>query len=250
MAPNHDEMWKSYTTRHNQNVKRKLMVRYTGLVKYVIHHSSLSLPNVLEEADLVNYGMLGLSDAIDRFQPERGIKFETYAIPRIKGIIIDELRKLDWLPRSIRKKSRQLNETIRRLEHTHGDEVNSKDIADELSVSVEEYHSLATKTAYMPMLSLDRTYAGADQTTLHEIISADDGENIIDAIANNEIRELIIDALKDLGEKPRLVLSLYYYEELTFKEIGKVLDISESRVSQIHTEAIHTLQNTMKNVLL
>jgi RNA polymerase sigma factor for flagellar operon FliA len=248
MATNHDELWKSYSTRHDPDVKKKLMVRYTGLVKYVIHHSSLSLPNVLEEADLVNYGMLGLSDAIDRFQPDRGIKFETYAIPRIKGIIIDEMRKLDWLPRSIREKSRQLNETIRRLEHTHGDEVNSKNIADELSVSVEEYHTLASKTAYMPILSLDRTYSGTDQTTLHEVISADNGENVIDSIMNEETRELIIEALNDLGEKPRLVLSLYYYEELTFKDIGKILGISESRVSQIHTEAIHAMQQKAEGI--
>ncbi len=249
MTPTHNELWKSYTARHNPDVKKKLMVRYTGLVKYVIHHSNLSLPNVLEEADLVNYGMLGLNDAIDRFQPERGIKFETYAIPRIKGLIIDEMRKLDWLPRSIREKSRRLNETIRRLEHTYGDAVNPKDIADELSVSVEEYHSMATKTAHMPVLSLDRTYAGADQTTLHEIISTNNGDDVIETIANEEIRKLIIDALNNLGEKPRLVLSLYYYEELTFKEIGKVLNISESRVSQIRTEAIHTLQKKMEKVL-
>lgn len=249
MTTNRDEMWKSYKRHHNQEVKKKLMVRYTGLVKYVIHHSSLSLPNVLEEADLVNYGMLGLSDAIDRFQPDRGIKFETYAIPRIKGIIIDEMRKLDWLPRSIREKSRHLNETIRRLEHTHGDELSVKNIADELSVSVEEYHSLATKTAYMPMLSLDRTYAGDDQTTLHEVISIDNGEEVIDTIANEETREMIIEALNSLGEKPRLVLSLYYYEELTFKDIGKILNISESRVSQIHTEAIHVMQEKVESVV-
>jgi RNA polymerase sigma factor for flagellar operon FliA len=248
MATNQDELWKSYKTRHNPDVKKKLMIKYTGVVKYVIHHSSLSLPNVLEEADLVNFGMLGLSDAIDRFQPERGIKFETYAIPRIKGIIIDEMRKLDWLPRSIREKTRQINETIRRLEHTHGDNLNSKDIADELSVSVEEYHSLASKTVHMPMLSLDRTYAGADQTTLHEVVSADDGEDVIDMITKEETRERIIEALNDLGEKPRLVLSLYYYEELTFKEIGKILNISESRVSQIHTEAIHIMQTKVERI--
>jgi RNA polymerase sigma factor for flagellar operon FliA len=249
MVHTHDAMWKSFTTRHNQNIKKKLMVRYIGLVKYVIHHSSLSLPNVLEEADLVNYGMLGLSDAIDRFQPNRGIKFETYAIPRIKGIIIDELRKLDWLPRSIRKKSRQLNEAIRRLEHTHGDSVNPKTIADEMSVSIEEYHSLVSKTTTMPMLSLDRSYAGADQTTLHEVISDDSGEDVIDTIANEEVRELLIEALNTLGEKPRLVLSLYYYEELTFKDIGKILNISESRVSQIHTEAIRVMHDKVDKIL-
>jgi RNA polymerase sigma factor FliA len=249
MVHTHDAMWKSFTTRHNPEIKKALMVRYTGLVRYVIHHSSLSLPNVLEEADLVNYGMLGLSDAIDRFQPNRGIKFETYAIPRIKGIIIDELRKLDWLPRSIRKKSRELNETIRRLEHTHGDDINPKTIAEEMSVSVEEYHSLVSKTVSMPVISLDRSYSGADQTSLHEVISDDRGEDVIDTIANEEIRGLIIEALNNLGEKPRLVLSLYYYEELTFKDIGKVLNISESRVSQIHTEAIHTMQEKVEKIL-
>ncbi len=242
MAPIHDDMWKTFTTKREPELKKKLMVRYVGLVKYVIHRSNLSLPNVLEESDLLNFGMIGLSDAIDRFQPERGIKFETYAIPRIKGIIIDEMRKLDWLPRSIRDKSRQLNETIRRLEHTHGDSVNAKEIADELAVSIEEYHALAKKTNYMPILSLDRTFSGSDQTTLHDTISATDGSEVIDSIANEEIKGLLIETLNRMPEKPRLVLTLYYYEELTFKEIGRVLSISESRVSQIHSEALHNLR--------
>ncbi len=246
MAPS---MWKAYTTRHDPGMKKRLMVQYTGLVKYVIHRSNLSLPNVLEEADLVNYGMLGLSDAIDRYQPDRGIKFETYAIPRIKGIIIDEMRKLDWLPRSIREKTRRLNETIRRLEHTHGDSVNSKHIADELDVTVEQYHALASKTAHMPMLSLDRTTSGTEQTSLHEVIAADDGDDVIETISKDEVRKHLIHAMNQLGEKQRLVLSLYYYEELTFKEIGKVLNISESRVSQIHTEAIRVMQQKVEKIL-
>jgi RNA polymerase sigma factor for flagellar operon FliA len=249
MAPIQDEMWKTYTVKRDPELKKKLMVRYTGLVKYVIHRSNLSLPNVLEEADLLNYGMLGLSDAIDRFQPERGIKFETYAIPRIKGIIIDEMRKLDWLPRSVRDKSRHLNETIRRLEHEHGDSVNAKDIADELEVSIEEYHALAKKTNYMPILSLDRTYAGGEQTTLHDTISSTDGTEVIESIANEELRELLIETLNAMAEKPRIVLTLYYYEELTFKEIGRVLNISESRVSQIHSEAILNLRRKVDKLL-
>lgn len=249
MAPVQDRMWKSYKTSRNPEMKQKLMVQYTGLVKYVIHRSNLALPNVLEESDLVNFGMIGLSDAIDRFQPDRGIKFETYAIPRIKGIIIDEMRKLDWLPRSVREKSRQLNETIRRLEHTHGDSVNSRDIAAELDVTIEEYHTLATKTAYMPMLSLDRTVVGSEQTTLHEVVSANDGDEVIEAITAEETRKLIIEAMNSLGEKPRLVLTLYYYEELTFKEIGTVLNISESRVSQIHTEAIRVMHQKAERFL-
>ncbi len=249
MTPANDAMWKTYTNRRDPGLKKRLMVQYTGLVKYVIHRSNLSLPNVLEETDLVNYGMLGLSDAIDRYQPDRGIKFETYAIPRIKGIIIDEMRKLDWLPRSIREKTRRLNETIRRLEHTLGASVNSKDIADELDVTVEEYHTLASRTAYMPMLSLDRTTTGSDQTSLHDIISADDGDDVIETLSKEEIRKHIIEAMNSLGEKQRLVLSLYYYEELTFKEIGRVLNISESRVSQIHTEAIRIMQQKVEKIL-
>jgi RNA polymerase sigma factor for flagellar operon FliA len=159
------------------------------------------------------------------------------------------MRKLDWLPRSIREKTRRLNETIRRLEHVHGDAVNSRDIAEELDVSVEEYHTLASKTAHMPILSLDRTYNGTEQTTLHDVISSGESEDVIEAISKEETRKLIIEAMNSLGEKQRLVLSLYYYEELTFKEIGKVLNISESRVSQIHTEAIRIMQHKVEKVL-
>jgi len=245
MTESADQLWQRYKAKHHPEIKKQLMARYIGLVKYVAQRLNLAQTPLLEEDDLVNIGMLGLHDAIDRFDPERGIKFETYAIPRIKGMIIDEIRKLDLVPRSVREKSRLVKEAVHRLEGEKKREVSAAEIASELSLSVEEYQRL--KANAISIVSLDKTLDDDEVHSLYDVTLASDAPDIAEAIDKQNMREVLMEAINQLPDKERLVIALYYYEELTFKEIGALLGISESRVSQIHGEVLLKLRRCLHN---
>jgi RNA polymerase sigma factor for flagellar operon FliA len=246
MTESAEQIWQRYKTEPHDELKKQLMTRYLGLVKYVVHGLNLAQSHLLSEDDLVNIGILGLHEAIDRFDPERGIKFETYAIPRIKGMIIDEMRKIDWVPRSVREKSRQIHETVHRLEGKQQREVSPWEVAEELSISVEEYRQL--ETGVVPVVSLDKPLHNNEPLSLHDIIASSDSSDPGEAMDTQQLREALIESIQQLPDKQRSVIALYYYEELTLKEIGAVLGISESRVSQIHTEVLSNLRQTLRHL--
>ena len=213
------------------------------------------MPQNVEFDDLVSYGSFGLLDAIEKFDPEREIKFKTYAMTRIRGAIFDELRSIDWIPRSIRQKAKQVEETINMLENKLGHTVDDEDIAQEMNLSVEELHSLLTKISGTSMISLnDIWYMGEDngEVSFMETLESSANLNPDSLIEKEEIKGVIVEAIQKLPDKEKKVIVLYYYEDLTLKEIGEVLDVTESRISQMHTKAIMRLRGKlmcMKNAL-
>jgi RNA polymerase sigma factor for flagellar operon FliA len=239
-------LWKEYSNNRKIETKRKIMEQYIGLVRYVIKRLNMIAPDLLDERDLMNIGMLGLSEAIDRFDYKKGVKFETYAIPRVKGMILDELRKIDWAPRSVREKSKQLKEIIHQLENELGREVSPTEILKNLQVTEKEYGELNNAINNSVIVSLDKPLSGEVNGNLYDMISSDEIDDPFEQTNTTQMKEILIEAIEKLPEKQRLVIALYYYEELTFKEIGNLLKVSESRVSQIHSEVLQKLRQDIR----
>lgn len=240
------ELWKTYSQSKTTELKQKIVEQYLGLVKYVIKRLNMVAPNVLDERDLMNIGILGLSEAIDRFDYKKGVKFETYAIPRVKGMILDEIRKLDFAPRSMREKSKQLKEVIHQLENELGREVSSLEVIEYLPVSIKEYGEIANIANNSSMISLDKPIGNGTEGNLYDIISSDEIEDPSEQTNFQQMKDILVDAIEKLPDKQRMVVALYYYEELTFKEIGVILNVSESRISQIHTEVLQRLRQEIQ----
>jgi len=239
-------LWQKYSKTRTIDVKRQIMEQYIGVVRYVIKRLNIIAPDLLEERDLINIGILGLSEAIDRFDYEKGVKFETYAIPRVKGMILDELRKIDWAPRSVRDKIKDLKEVIRRLENELGREISPSEILNNMEVTDKELGDLTNVINNSIIVSLDKPLGGETEGNLYDMISSDEIEDPSEQTHNAQVKEILMDAIEKLPEKQRLVVVLYYYEELTFKEIGSLLKVSESRVSQIHSEVLVKLKQGIK----
>lgn len=245
-----DPLWQKYATERNPELKNQLMMKYLGLVHYVVNNLFKNLPGNVEREDLVNIGVIGLGEALDRYNPYYGIKFETYAIPRIKGAIIDELRKLDWVPRSLRAKSNLIRNAIDRLEQRAPGAFTDEDVATELGITLEEYQSWQNDLNKLNMLSLDRENGyNENEHTLYDVVPNSTIENPLENMENEELKKLVVKALKTLPEKARLAITLYYFEKLTFKEIGRILNVSESRVSQIHSESMNRLKKILQKEL-
>ena len=246
------EVWHSYSELQTLEIKNKLVMHYIWLVRYVLQSMNLPSGSILNEDDFLSIGILGLHEAIERFQIERGIKFESYAIPRIRGIIQDELRRLDWLSRTARKKAHDFMQAGDELRSSEGREVTSEEIRQKLNVTQEEYSSyLQAAAAARASLSINetsKTNIGDDdeKDTIEEIPDTDD-DNILLKIENTERITFLTNFLKKLSERKRLVMTLYYYENLTFKDIGKVINVSESRVCQIHSQVIEDLKVKLKH---
>ncbi|MFC1555894.1 FliA/WhiG family RNA polymerase sigma factor [candidate division KSB1 bacterium] len=246
-----DPLWSKYQTNKDPKVKEQIIIKYINLVKFVAGRLMISLPPSVEVNDLESAGVMGLIDAIDRFDPKYGVKFESYAIPRIKGAMLDELRKLDWIPRSIRSKSRELEKVISRIENEKGRQATDDEISEHMNISIEEYHSLLREVSSVSLLSLDNVIFDDEggKGELHEVVKDHTEEEPDEAINREELKELVIRSIDDLPETERLVIALYYYEELTLKEIGQVLQLSESRISQIHTKTILSLRGKLKEAM-
>jgi len=249
------ELWREYRKTANREIRDFLAIKYAPLVKYVAGKVAIGMPQNVEFDDLVSYGSFGLLDAIEKFDPDRDIKFKTYAMTRIRGAIFDELRSIDWIPRSIRQKAKQLEETITMLENKLGHTVEDEDIARELGISTEELQSLLTQISGTSIISLnDIWYLGDDndEVSFMETLESNPNLNPDTLIEKEEIKSVIVEAIKHLPDKEKKVIVLYYYEDLTLKEIGEVLDVTESRISQLHTKAIMRLRGKlmrMKNAL-
>jgi RNA polymerase sigma factor for flagellar operon FliA len=240
----HLDLWERFLERGDLTARQRLVEQYVRIVKYVAGRMAIGLPHYVEYNDLVSAGLLGLIQAIDNFDHRRGIKFETYAIPRIRGAILDELRSQDWFPRSLRRKAKQLEAAYAELEVRLGRPATDQEIARELGIDVGELDGLVGEVALATIMSLDADGSddGEQQTSMGEYLPDPRSDEIERSIAEQEMRTLIAERLSELPEKEQLVLVLYYYEELTLKEIGEILDVTESRVCQIHTKAILRLK--------
>lgn len=248
---NEEDLWKNLVKTNDQVLRDYFVLKYAPLVKYVAGKVSMGMPQNIEFDDLVSYGIFGLIDAISKYDPDRGIKFKTYAMTRIRGAIFDELRSIDWIPRSIRQKAKQIENTIAELENKLGRTVEDEEISKELGISIDEFHSILNKVSGTSMLSLnDVWYLGddSDELSILETLEAPDNMNPDVLIEKEEIKEYIVEAIKKLPDKEKKVIVLYYYEDLTLKEIGQVLDVTESRISQLHTKAIMRLRGRLGRI--
>jgi RNA polymerase sigma factor FliA len=240
------QLWKEYKETNARDARDKLIVQYSPLVKYVAGRVSVGLPQNIEQADLVSYGIFGLIDAIDKFDTARGIKFETYAIARIKGSIIDELRSMDWVPRSVRARARDIERAIADLESRLTRAPTDEEIAARLGITENEFQDSLLEISRSSIAALDELWASpgssGDAVALIDTIEDPTAAEPQAAMAHTELREALGDAISRLPEREKLVVTLYYYEELTLREIGEVLGVTESRVSQLHTKAILRLK--------
>jgi len=239
-------LWIEFKDTASPDSREKLILHYAPLVKYVASRVATGLPASVEQADLVSYGMFGLIDALEKFELDRGIKFETYAIPRIRGAIIDELRSLDWVPRSVRFKHRELEKAYAEVESRLKRAPTDREIADHLGISLAELHNLHHQISSVSLLALDEPVAvGSDRgetislmDTLTDVAHGD----LIEGLEGDEMRAMLSAAINSLSDREKIVVTLYYFEGLTLSEIGDVLGVTESRVCQIHTKAVGQLR--------
>jgi len=243
---NVDHLWREYRENGSKIVKDKLLVEYAHIVKFIVNRLAVNLPPSVDRNDLISAGVLGLIKAVESFEPERGFKFETFAGHKIRGAILDELRALDWVPRSVRQKSRELQRVYARLENRLGRMPYDDEVCEELNISLAEYEELLYEVTPTTIISLEEAMPerGADAKELKIIDMIEDpgSDNPLKELGFNEVKEILKETIANLPEKEKLVVALYHYEELTLKEIGVVLDITESRVSQIHSKVILKLR--------
>ncbi|MGH2732430.1 MAG: RNA polymerase sigma factor WhiG [Actinomycetota bacterium] len=244
-----DGLWEEYKRDGSPQARDKLILHYAPLVKYVAGRVSTGLPANIEQSDLVSYGIFGLIDAIAKFEPGRGNKFETYAISRIKGAIIDELRAIDWVPRSVRFKAREVEKAIARLEHDLSRAPTDAEIAHLMKISVAELRSLYQQISFVSVVALDELMSvggeKGDKLPLIDTLQDPGGADPVIAFESEETRKLLADAINRLPEREKVVITLYYYEGLTLSEIGQVLGVTESRICQMHTKAVLQLRSRM-----
>ena len=243
------QLWEQYKTNHDQRIKDALIMKYASFVKYVAGRIAVNLPSNVEFDDLVSYGILGLIDAIDKYDSDRNVKFKTYAKTRIRGAIFDELRVLDWTPRSIRQKARKLEKAYAKLEGKLGRDARDEEVAEYLNIDISELHKLFDETKKSLLLSLDEIfYDDEEGSSRFDFIEDQKSDNPQTKIEEAEAKKILADAISKLSDRERMVITLYYYEELTSKEIGKILGVSDSRVSQLHTKAILRLRGRLSRI--
>ena len=239
-------LWRDYKEGGSQEARDRLILHYSPLVKFVASRVAAGLPHSIDSQDLAQYGIFGLIDAIDKFEPERGFKFETYAISRIKGAIIDELRTVDWVPRSVRAKAREIERAYSKLENELKRTPTDPEVAAELGIDTEELARTLSQISFVGVVALDEivTSERGGLTTVGDTV-ADRLHDPVTAFEIDEMKHVLADAINRMPDRERLVLTLYYYEGLTLAEIGEVLGVTESRVCQIHTKAILQLRSRL-----
>ncbi len=240
-----EELWWKYAAMRDQETRDRLIVHYAPLVKFVASRLAAGLPQNVEQADLVSYGIFGLIDAIDRFDPERGNKFETYAMQRIKGAILDELRSYDWVPRSVRAKARSIEKALTKLESEHGRTPTESELAEELGIAIPQLQTMLSQISGVGLIALDEMLSGAgDRNESVALIDTipDSSDGPVSLFESKEMKQLLASGINGMGEREKLVLVLYYFEHFTLAEIGKVIGVTESRVCQIHTKAVMQLR--------
>lgn len=236
-----NKLWEEYGKHKSPEIREQIIINYAPLVKMVAGRLSMYLGYNVEYEDLVSYGIFGLIDAIDKFDYEKGIKFETYASLRIRGAILDQIRKMDWIPRTLRQKQKKLDAAVSKLEIQNGKVANEEELAQEIGITEEELLVWRGQTNISNVISLDEFVetSGEKESIKEKSSTFDMPEEVVE---RNELKQLIKDSLDTLTEKERRVILLYYYEELTLKEISNVLEVSESRISQLHTKALQKMK--------
>lgn len=245
-SDNKHKLWEEYSKKRTPELQEKIIIEYAGLVKLVAGRLSMYLGYNVEYDDLVGYGVFGLIDAIDKFDFAKGVKFETYASLRIRGAILDQIRKMDWIPRSIRQKQRKLDMAYQSLEVKYGRAADALEVAQELEITVDELETWQNQTKVTNIISLDEFMEQGSEAGIEPGITAAFGhpEKIME---KQELKEILAKTLETLTEKERTVIVLYYYEELTLKEISRILEVSESRISQLHTKALQKMKAKLGN---
>jgi RNA polymerase sigma factor FliA len=245
------ELWRRYKDEGDPGARERLVVAYSPLVKFVAGRTGARLPSHVEQADLISYGMLGLIEAMDRFDPRRRIRFETFAMQHIRGAIIDELRSLDWVPRSVRSRAREIEEANAKLENRLGRAPTDAELADELGINDVELQESLIQISNSSILALEELWmtpdSSGDRVSLLDTIEDENAPDPQAALDTSEVRDLLQDAIQDLPEREQLVIALYYFENLTLREIGEVLGVTESRVSQLHSKAVLRLRSRLKS---
>lgn len=244
------ELWREYKTTGEEKLRERLILHYSPLVKYVAGRVGVGLPPNIEQADLVSYGIFGLIDAIEKFDLERVIKFETYAISRIKGAIIDELRAIDWIPRSVRYKAREVEKAYASLEAKLRRTPTEAEVAAELGIKLEDLHTIFSQVSFVNVVALDELLSAGggekgDKLSLVDTLEDTKAEDPVQAFESEETKHLLAKAINLLPEREKIVVTLYYYEGLTLAEIGQVLGVTESRICQMHTKAVLQLRGKL-----
>ena len=248
-ADRDQELWRKYKDTRDPQIREELILKYAPYVKYIAGRIAMGLPPNVDIDDLYGYGIFGLIDAIEKFEPDRKIQFKTYAQTRVRGSILDELRKLDWTPRSVRQKARQLEKAYIELENNLGRPASDEEIAKHMGINLEELYELYRDTRGSFLLSLDDLlYSEDDTATIGDSVPTSENDNQQNQIEQKELKQLLVKSINALAEREKLVLTLYYYEEMTIKEIGAILGVSDSRVSQLHTKAILKLRAKLASV--
>ncbi len=246
-----ETLWHAYTEGKGQAAYDELIYSYLPLVRFIVSRLNFKLPNHLEQEDLVSYGIFGLMEAIKKFDCHRGVKFETYASQRIRGAIVDALRREQWAPRSVADKLKGLQRAYEKFENAGIVDVSEKQLAEEMGVSIKELRDIMAEICQLSVVSLDEFLHGHDMENISrgDTLSDPSSPNPLANILEDEFKEHLVSAIDDLPDKDRIVISLYYYEELTLREIGKILEVSESRVSQLHARALMRLRENLNKYL-
>ena len=239
-------------TISSENMEQ-VILEYSPMIKYVANRIALRLPSHIEVDDLISVGVMGLIDAIEKYDPTRGAKFKTYAEFRVRGSILDELRALDWVPRSIRQKAANVDAVSHKLQARFGRPPEDEEVAAEMGVSLEQFFATLNETKSMPLISLEDLGIAKESGERQSLLECLAGKSDVDPqtqLRLTELKSIIAKAIDSLPEKERLMISLYYYEELTMREIGEVLGITESRVSQIHSKAVFRLRTKLRSLIV
>jgi len=236
-----------------QDLKEQVVLEHEPLIRYIVNRLAVRLPNHIDLDDLYSTGAIGLMDAIEKFDPGKGCKFKTYAEFRIKGAVLDQLRSLDWVPRSVRQKGRKLDAAYVEVEQRLGRSASEEEVADSLGLEIDKFHTMVNQVRGISLVNLEEVRganADGDQAgTFADVVEDVTAENPFASLKSMETKHVISDTINSLPEKERLVVSLYYYEDLNMKEIGNILGITESRVCQIHTKATSRLQGKLRNLV-
>ncbi len=240
--------WERYAKSHSTRARDQLLLEYLPLVRRVAIRLIATLPRSVHLDDLISAGVVGLLSSLDSFDPQLGNKFETFAVNRIRGAMVDSLREMDWVPRSVRQKARQLERTIEELSQKLGHPPADSEIAEAMRLSVDDYRRLLRETNATILVSLDDSFPTeqGDAAMLADLTADTGSLTSQERMEERELRDIIVQRLKELPAQEKLVLALYYYEELTFREIGEVLNLTESRVSQIHSQAVSDLRSSVR----
>ncbi len=245
----HADLWRAFKEKGDRKAREELILLYAPLVKYIAGRVAIGLPPTVEYDDLISYGIFGLIDAVEKFDPNRGVKFETYAISRIRGAVIDGLRAVDWVPRSVRQKAREFEAVCQRVESELGRSASDEELSQAMNLALDDYQQMLAEVSCTTLTSLDELWKAdgnvEENIRVMETIADASSVDPVASVEFEEMKRILAEAIDRLSERERLVIALYYYEGLTLKEIGKVLEVTEARVSQIHSKAILRLRGRL-----